>query len=132
MQCHGVVGPSSSRAEEGRGAAHREHTGGRRRGGSGGGGVPGIDIWGPWARSARGDNNTTKYWGARCTGQQEQPGQPAIISRAVSDSLCIAWHGLLGIGGIGQQEPCCKELSRRPPPGGAGRVMGIKSAQGLT
>ena len=119
MQCHGVVGPSSSLV---RSMVGDRQIGNTPAGGGeedrAGGGVPGIDIWGLWARSGRGDNNTTKYWGARCSGQQEQPGQPAIISRAVSDSLCIAWHGLLGIGGIGQQEPCCKELSQRPPAGG--------------
>ena len=49
-----------------------------------------LTFGGRWAPplAGRGDNNSTKYWGSGCSGQQA--GQAAIISRAVSDSRCIA------------------------------------------
>ena len=44
--------------------------------------------WAPTSAAGSGDNNSTKYWGSGCSGQQA--GQAAIISPAVSDSRCIA------------------------------------------
>ena len=96
MQRDGGVGPSSSRVP-----------GGRR--GSGSGRIENIskalwppredqDLlclvltfggrWAPTSAAGSGDNNSTKYWGSGCNGQQA--GQAAIISPAVSDSRCIA------------------------------------------